>query len=299
SCLLFNLFIESLNRILHTHPTLRGVNVLGVVLFSLWYADDAASLAEGPEELQRILDIIVAWCAAWGMQVSTGEGKTEAMVFQRGMSLLDATTSLPPLRCGTQQVSWVGQYRYLGYLTRHDLCESAAISKIRDSLLANFSPYFTRHSHLRGTALAMQLQVYSTCVLGAVNYLRSIITLNAKVIKELEGVVRTAARLMSHYPASTSRSLVWIVTRMLTPSGICAREKERLYQQLQLTSYTDAIAPRLFRALRDEPASPGSRRGPYANWASTTERHHAALQRSGVPIPAPTSYADIARACNV
>src|SRR6185437_4758292 len=111
--------------------------------------------------------------------------------------------------------------------------------------------------------------------------------------------MRTAARLIARYPASTSNVLVMLQSRMLTPNGICAREQARLFLQLQHTSFPDAIAPRLFRTLQQEPlASPWSRRGPLSNWVRLMERQLRDWDARGFAPLAPSGYADISRTCN-
>jgi hypothetical protein len=82
SCLLFDLFIDSLSRFLISRPDIPGVSAFGnsISLQHQLYADDLVCLARSVEELQRMLSYIKQWADAWGMHLNTGVGKTEAMI---------------------------------------------------------------------------------------------------------------------------------------------------------------------------------------------------------------------------
>ena len=100
SCLLFSLFIESLSRFLKSRPDLTGVSAFGgqIRLLLLLYADDLVVLANSSAELQRALSYIREWSTAWRMPVSTGAGKTEA--------LLMSTTVPQPVPCSPLVFPW-------------------------------------------------------------------------------------------------------------------------------------------------------------------------------------------------
>ena len=299
SPLLFNLFLESLSRMLEADPALRGVSALGVSLKKLLYADDIAVLADSPQQLQYALSRIHNWCAAWGMEVSTGQGKTEAISFVNGQSDVEAATRFPPLRCGDAEVYWVTEYRYLGYLLRHDLDDSSAVKMLSGKLISNFERYFTRNGYVRGSSTMLKLQLYKTCVVGSINYLRSVIGLDHDVRQQLDSMVKCAARMMADLPAHSSTVLAWMRSRLLTAAGICARERERLRLQLLHTSYPNAIAARLMRALEAEPRTRLSLYGRYANWAHQLQDYRARELRHGALLGEPDGYGDIQRVCNV
>ena len=75
SCLLFVIVIESLSRYLRAQ--MPGVMAVGVLIRHLLFADDLAMLGATRQELQLALDLIHRWCTAWGMEVGTGQGKTD------------------------------------------------------------------------------------------------------------------------------------------------------------------------------------------------------------------------------
>ena len=88
-------------------------------------------------------------------------------------------------------------------------------------------------------------------------------------------------------------------SRLLTAAGICARERERLRLQLLHTSYPNAIAARLMRALEAEPRTRPSLYGRYANWAHQLQNHRAREARHGATLGDPDCYIDTNCVCHV
>ena len=300
SPLLFNLFLESLSRLLEADPHLRSISALGVTLRKLLYADDVVVLADSPEQLQHALSLIHDWCEAWGMEVSVGQGKTEAITFASGLSDDEAVSTHAPLRCGGARVDWVAEYRYLGYMLRHDLDDKSTVKKLAGKLIGNFERYFTRNGYVRGSSVMMQLQVYKTCATGSINYLRSVVGLDSSVRDQLDTLVKSATRMIASLPPHSSTVLAWMRSRLFTAAGICARERERLRLQLLHTSYPDAIAAQLCRALEAEPVTNASRQGKLANWAHQLRcARSKEAEKHGAVLGVPSCYADIQRVCHV
>jgi len=96
-----------------------GVTSDQIRLLLLLYADDLVVFADSSAELQRALSYIREWSMAWRMPVSTGAGKTEALLWSTMMPQ-------PPCPAPLQYapgvlIQWVDTYKYLGYVTRRDL----------------------------------------------------------------------------------------------------------------------------------------------------------------------------------
>ena len=54
-----------------------GESVLATLLWGMLYADDARAVSQSPDQLTKIVGVVVAVCAAFGLTVS--EAKTEIM----------------------------------------------------------------------------------------------------------------------------------------------------------------------------------------------------------------------------
>ena len=60
-----------------------GEPVLATPFWGMFYADDAGVVSQSPEQLRKMMRVIVVVCAAFGLTVS--EAKTEIMyLFTRG-----------------------------------------------------------------------------------------------------------------------------------------------------------------------------------------------------------------------
>ena len=297
SCLLFILFIESLSRFLSARLT--GVIAAGVTIRHLLFADDLAILTADPGELQMALDLIKQWCDAWGMQVGTGQGKTEAMAFTRedGASVLGP--DLPPLSYGGTPIAWSSMYRYLGHMTSTDLAEGVMIGRLRARLRSGFHRYFTRNGVVRSSSVATQLQLYQSTTLVATEYLRCILSIDAATRSQLDVEAREAARAIIGLPHGTSNLLVECVSRLLPAQAVMIRERERLLQQLLLTPHRDSLAAQLYRGLAAEPRTRSSTRSSISNWAHVANAARAKAARGGAIFEEPQRYSDISRVAHV
>ena len=59
-----------------------GESVLATPPWGMLYADDAGVVSRSPEQLRKMMEVIVVVCAAFGLTVS--EAKTEIMCLRRG-----------------------------------------------------------------------------------------------------------------------------------------------------------------------------------------------------------------------
>ena len=293
----FNLFIESLLRgIARRFP---GVQVLRIRVDALAYADDLATPAESRAQLQSIVAFVEEWCHKWNMRLNTGPGKSEAIRFAEGQTDAQAAAHPPLTLADGRLISFVPEYRYLGYVVRHDLGTGAMSTKLQGKLLDTYHRYFTRNAVVRGASALLQLQLYRTCVIGAVNYARSVGMLSAIVRRKIDSTINEAARHILHLPSGTATALVLTASRLLTAVGVGARERERLRLQLVHTPWRDGIAPRLLAELEAEPRTRASTSGPAANWAHVAAVARRREARLGATLPAAASYVDVARVASV
>ena len=79
-CTLFSLFINDLAEVLPF-----GVNVAGVNIKVLLYADDIVVLADSPEDLQAMIDRLHVYCTTWPLSVKLS--KSKVIVFRTGSRL--------------------------------------------------------------------------------------------------------------------------------------------------------------------------------------------------------------------
>ena len=287
SCLLYNLFTDSLSRYLKSRPDIPGVTAFGggITLQHQLYADDLACLAESLEELQRALCHVKAWADAWGMEINTSIGKTEAMLVDADAPNSDPSL-LPPLRLDDGRiVCWASSYRYLGYALRSDLRDTDAVDSMLNFLGFLWNAHFERNGVVRHASAAFQMQFYSTMVQGSLRNLRALTSLYTADIAALETTLRRHISQIFNLRGATPIDLISALGAMLPWHAVHAQEHERLYLQLSNSLYPDSVAARVFRLAQADPGIGVS----FAkrNWVRDWERKRTALATLGVPLAAP------------
>jgi hypothetical protein len=301
SCLLFNIFIESLSRYLSTRPDLHGVEVLGKVIRHLLFADDLAVLASSAEELERALGYINGWAKAWGMSINVKKGKTEAMQFTP-QSIRGSSTNarnLPPLKAGDLVVNWTAGYKYLGYILRFDLSTDHIIAHKANCGWGAFQKIQRRTPQAYRASTAEQIQITNTYQQGQFTYGLSLLEINEGQMKEMdESIIASAYEMLGRKKChSTSMDAAMAGTRSLHASEIAARERERLRLTLEHSDFRKLPAERwppalhIYDALKNEPTSSKSLSGKLHNWVhltSTIRGKHMEEGAMGHLIPTPT-----------
>ena len=74
----FSLFIDGLLKVLRREGV--GLDVNGIVINNLAYADDIMILSQIPEELQQLLNVMHDWCKKW--RISINKDKTKVVHFR-------------------------------------------------------------------------------------------------------------------------------------------------------------------------------------------------------------------------
>ena len=136
-------------------------------------------------------------------------------------------------------------------------------------------------------------------MLGAINYLSAIVPLDVHKRREVDVIVKDAARQMAHLPAGSANALIWTHSRFITARAALARDRERLLLQLQHPTNRDTLAAELMRALVAEPPKRAALYGPVPNGALTALRARSRDVADGAVVVIPASYADISRAAHV
>ena len=283
SCLLFNLYIDSLSRFLKSRPDLQGVTAFqgGITLQHLLYADDLLGFADTAAELQRVLSYVEQWASAWGMALNAGVGKTEAMyVDANGQAQLPVALPLR-LRDG-RPVQWTSRYRYLGYYLRSDLRDDDAVGFLFSHLDYLWNVHFVHNGLVRHASAAFQMQYYSTMVQGSLRHLRALTTLSSTDTVKLDKVLNSHIRAIFDMRRATPVDLVSAAGAMLPWHAVHVQEHERLYLQLRESRYPQSIAARVFRLAQVDPTVGVALSR--TNWVRSWERKRSELAALGAPL---------------
>ena len=118
---LFSMYINDLVKTLKQKGPL--INVDGLLLNILLYADDMVLVADSEKDLQLLLDILHEWCAKW--RLSLNKDKTEVVHFRP--SRVNKSNTI--FRYGQIELKTVSSYKYLGIILdeflNFDLCTKA------------------------------------------------------------------------------------------------------------------------------------------------------------------------------
>lgn len=243
STLLFNLYIASLTTYLSTLPQLQGITITSgpysATVKDIYYADDLACMGSSRQELQIALQHIYLWGRAWGIDLNTGKGKTEAMVLPRDSSQREhlASTS-PPLHLDptgvhtNATVGWTTSYTFLGLLVQSNLDFTEAFTQIKRKLTTTIHRLFCGNYLVREFSPALQLQLTGTLILGAATHVLSTLPLQDSQVKQLDQSLSEAARSIMSAARTFPTSYVWAETRMRSFHGMIQQHRFRLRQSL-------------------------------------------------------------------
>ena len=247
SCLLFNLYIDSLSRFLKSRPDLQGVSAFGggITLQHLLYADDLVGLSETAAELQRLLTYVEQWATAWGMKLNTGIGKTEAMLIDADNHAL-LPVALPLILTDGRYVQFTIRKRYLGYYLRSDLRDDDAVEFLFSHLDFLWNAHFVHNGLVRHASAAFQMQYYSTMVQGSLRHLRALTAISAADAAKLDKKLLGHIRIIFNMRSATPIDLVSAMGAMLPWHAVHAQEHERLYLQLRESRYPQSISAPVF-----------------------------------------------------
>ena len=120
SPVLFSLFINGLARELKKRG--QGVDIGGRRVQMLLYADDIALLAETPDDLQRMFDVVSEYSRKWRFKVNPKKGKSEVMVFGRNHRVAQKWM------LAGKQIGETSVYKYLGV----ELCKGLNFKLFKD-----------------------------------------------------------------------------------------------------------------------------------------------------------------------
>jgi len=142
---LFNFFVNDLLVMLEESGL--GVRVRGRRIAVLMYADDIVLIADTPEELQQLLDLVSAYARRWRFRFNTSKGKSEVVIFGRKRTgknrratqkktHLEPEPAVEPAFFVTsagnrEQVRCVDVYKYLGLRLDADLSWSALCAHLK------------------------------------------------------------------------------------------------------------------------------------------------------------------------
>ena len=143
-----------------------GESVLATPFWGMLYADDAGVVSQSPEQLRKMMGVIVVVCAAFGLAVS--EVKTEIMCLRaKGMP---ESTAIFSVESAGQVYSQTNEFIYLGRNVNHNPDLSIEVDRRIRNAWCRFRKY-TRELYIRPNApLELKIRMLRAEVLETMLY---------------------------------------------------------------------------------------------------------------------------------
>ena len=143
-----------------------GESVLATPRWGMLYADDAGVVSQSPEQLRKMMRVIVVVCAAFGVTVS--EAKTEIMYLRaKGMSEYTATLSV---ETAGQVYSQTNEVAYLEGNVDHNADLSIEIDQRIRNAWCSFRKYTLELYDRPSAPLALKIRMLRAEVLETMLY---------------------------------------------------------------------------------------------------------------------------------
>ena len=114
-----------------------GESVLATLLWGMLYADDAGVVSQSPEQLRKMMGVIVVVCAAFSLTVL--EAKTEIMSLRaKGMP---KSTAIFSVEAAGQVYNQTNEFVYLGRNVNHNADLSIEVDRRMRNAWCSFRKY--------------------------------------------------------------------------------------------------------------------------------------------------------------
>jgi hypothetical protein len=196
---LFNCFIDELSKELQAAGV--GVEVGERLVHSLLYADDVVLMAESPEDLQVLIDVVDSFCRKWRMDINLK--KSEAMVANEN----PAGAPDYAWYCRGKKLKVVLQYKYLGIWFNWNLDWNFHIDYMVGKAKKRTASMLKLLANSR-IAVKAKLLVWLSYVRPLLDYGCEVWDANSSQMKRIESVQHKAGVLAFKVNEHTSRHAV-------------------------------------------------------------------------------------------
>ena len=163
SATLFGLFIDGLHHHLESTLPMAGIELRGMRLRELVYADDICLLAATAGELQALIDALAAYFDTLHMEISTSKTKV--------MSLFAEETPTTVFTCNGLPLVQVDTFKYLGLHFHKSGDIVHLIQPIKHKAAGSWAAVQRRHSLLQcGGTVNLHLQLLQSILTPALHY---------------------------------------------------------------------------------------------------------------------------------
>ena len=141
-----------------------GVYMGGEEVFRVMYADDIVLISPNEKEAHRQLDIMSEWCSKWSMHINV---KKSQIIHVRNKQKLRSNT---PLFCCGQELSYMSNYKYLGFILNEHLSPKSTVDSLTSAALGSFRHLANIFKKLGNMGYKLYVALYDTYVQLILNY---------------------------------------------------------------------------------------------------------------------------------
>ena len=143
-----------------------GEPVLATLLWGMPYADDAGAVSQSPEQLRKMMGVIVVMCAAFGLAVS--EAKTEIMCLRtKGMP---ESTAIFSVEAVGQVYNQTDEFAYLGGDVNNKADQSIEVNRRTRNAWCSFRKYTLEMYERASAPLELKIRMLRAEVLETTLY---------------------------------------------------------------------------------------------------------------------------------
>ena len=143
-----------------------GESALATPLWGMLYADDAGVFSQSPEQLRKMMGVIVVVCAAFGLTVS--EATTEIMCLRaKGMP---EPTAIFSVEAAGQVYNQANEFAYLGGNVNHNADMSIEVDRCKRNAWCSFRKYTLKLYDRPSAPLELEIRMPRAEVLGIMLY---------------------------------------------------------------------------------------------------------------------------------
>ena len=200
-----------------------GESILATPFWGMRYADDAGVVSRSPEQLRKMMEVIVVVCVAFGLTVS--EAKTEIMCLRaKGMP---ESTAIFSVEAADQVYNQTNEFVYLGGNVNHNADLSIEVDRRIRNAWCSFRKYTLELYDRPSAPLKLKIRMLRAEVLETKCCTTASRGARARVTTTRCAEPATGSRLA----ASVSESIIAPTTRFLIWTRL-SRRKVRASSQL-------------------------------------------------------------------
>lgn len=140
-----------------------GVNINGLVINILMYADDIVLLAKSPEQLQDMINQLAEYCRMWDFRINLS--KSKIMIFGAGRRAAKEKWFM-----GDLEVEIVSEYKYLGMIITPQLSQRNHLEQRLQSAKSSLSCTWSNLMSNKVINLDTKLKVFKACARSVLCY---------------------------------------------------------------------------------------------------------------------------------